>query len=125
MSYRGRLLMAVQAETGESASESGIRQVEVEPTAPISEVRLITLFLVGLGDLVSLDLSPKGLGKISLTKYLWENISEKISLRPWENIFSGRTSQPVNNIYVADVCCRLLLGKKNNFNCLFVFTKLR
>ena len=83
VSYRGRLLMAVQAETGESASESGIRQVEVEPTAPISEVRLITLFLVGLGDLVSLDLSPKGLGKISLTKYLWENISEKISLRKY------------------------------------------
>lgn len=30
--------MAVQAEFGESASESGIRQVEVEPTAPISDV---------------------------------------------------------------------------------------
>ena len=38
VSYRGRLLMAVQAEFGESASESGIRQVEVEPTAPISDV---------------------------------------------------------------------------------------
>lgn len=38
MAYRGRLLMAVQAEFGESASESGIRQVEVEPTAPISDV---------------------------------------------------------------------------------------
>ena len=32
--------MAVQAEFGESASESGIRQVEVEPTAPISDVSL-------------------------------------------------------------------------------------
>ena len=31
--------MAVQAETGESASDSGIKQVEVEPAAPISEVR--------------------------------------------------------------------------------------
>lgn len=30
--------MAVQAEFGESASEAGIRQVEVEPTAPISDV---------------------------------------------------------------------------------------
>lgn len=38
MAYRGRLLMAVQAEFGESASEAGIRQVEVEPTAPISDV---------------------------------------------------------------------------------------
>ncbi|XP_067033730.1 otoferlin-like isoform X2 [Acropora muricata] len=37
VAYRGRLLMAVQAEFGESASESGIRQVEVEPTAPISD----------------------------------------------------------------------------------------
>ena len=31
--------MAVQAETGESASDSGIKQVEVEAAAPISEVR--------------------------------------------------------------------------------------
>jgi hypothetical protein len=30
--------MAVQAETGESASDSGIKQVEVEAAAPISEV---------------------------------------------------------------------------------------
>ncbi|XP_068680923.1 otoferlin-like isoform X6 [Montipora foliosa] len=37
VAYRGRLLMAVQAEFGESASESGIRQVEVEPTPPISD----------------------------------------------------------------------------------------
>ncbi|XP_046857902.1 otoferlin-like isoform X2 [Xenia sp. Carnegie-2017] len=37
VSYRGRLLMAVQAETGESASDSGIKQVEVEAAAPISE----------------------------------------------------------------------------------------
>ncbi|XP_020629755.1 otoferlin-like isoform X2 [Orbicella faveolata] len=37
VAYRGRLLMAVQAEFGESASEAGIRQVEVEPTAPISD----------------------------------------------------------------------------------------
>ena len=39
VAYRGRLLMAVQAEFGESASEAGIRQVEVEGTAPISDVR--------------------------------------------------------------------------------------
>lgn len=32
--------MAVQAEFGESASEAGIRQVEVEPTAPISDVSI-------------------------------------------------------------------------------------
>ncbi|CAB4005702.1 otoferlin-like isoform X4 [Paramuricea clavata] len=37
VSYRGRLLMSVQAETGESASDSGIKQVEVEAAAPISE----------------------------------------------------------------------------------------
>ena len=37
--------MAVQAEFGESASESGIRQVEVEPTAPISDVRLLNVIL--------------------------------------------------------------------------------
>ena len=35
--------MAVQAEFGESASESGIRQVEVEPTAPISDVSLLNV----------------------------------------------------------------------------------
>lgn len=48
VAYRGRLLMAVQAEFGESASESGIRQVEVEPTAPISDVRrfLYTLCVI-------------------------------------------------------------------------------
>ena len=34
--------MAVQAEFGESASEAGIRQVEVEPTAPISDVSINT-----------------------------------------------------------------------------------
>jgi len=34
--------MAVQAEFGESASEAGIRQVEVEPTAPISDVSTTT-----------------------------------------------------------------------------------
>ena len=33
--------MAVQAETGESASDSGIKQVEVEAAAPISEVRFL------------------------------------------------------------------------------------
>ena len=33
--------MAVQAEFGESASEAGIRQVEVEPTPPISDVSLL------------------------------------------------------------------------------------
>jgi len=33
--------MAVQAEFGESASEAGIRQVEVEPTAPISDVSVL------------------------------------------------------------------------------------
>ena len=32
--------MAVQAETGESASDSGIKQVEVEPAPPISEVTI-------------------------------------------------------------------------------------
>lgn len=37
--------MAVQAEFGESASESGIRQVEVEPTAPISDVSLLNVIL--------------------------------------------------------------------------------
>ncbi|XP_048582007.1 otoferlin isoform X3 [Nematostella vectensis] len=37
VAFRGRLLIAVHAEFGESASESGIRQVEVEPTAPISD----------------------------------------------------------------------------------------
>lgn len=37
--------MAVQAEFGESASESGIRQVEVEPTAPISDVSLLNIIL--------------------------------------------------------------------------------
>ena len=46
VAYRGRLLMAVQAEFGESASESGIRQVEVEPTAPISDVSLQKLSTV-------------------------------------------------------------------------------
>lgn len=45
MAYRGRLLMAVQAEFGESASESGIRQVEVEPTAPISDVSLLNVIV--------------------------------------------------------------------------------
>ncbi|XP_031569345.1 otoferlin-like [Actinia tenebrosa] len=37
VAFRGRILMAVHAEFGESASESGIRQVEVEPTPPISD----------------------------------------------------------------------------------------
>ena len=36
--YRGRLLMAVQAEMGDSASDAAIKQVEVEATAPISDV---------------------------------------------------------------------------------------
>ena len=39
--------MAVQAEFGESASEAGIRQVEVEPTAPISDVSLLNCQLQG------------------------------------------------------------------------------
>ena len=30
--------MAVQAEMGDSASDAAIKQVEVEPTAPISDV---------------------------------------------------------------------------------------
>ncbi|KAK3744957.1 hypothetical protein QZH41_000287 [Actinostola sp. cb2023] len=37
VAFRGRILIAVHAEFGESASDSGIRQVEVEPTPPISD----------------------------------------------------------------------------------------
>ena len=40
MGYRGRLLMAVQAEMGDSASDAAIKQVEVEATAPISDVSM-------------------------------------------------------------------------------------
>ncbi|XP_066930260.1 otoferlin-like isoform X4 [Clytia hemisphaerica] len=35
--FRGRLLMAVQAEMGDSASDAAIKQVEVEATPPISD----------------------------------------------------------------------------------------
>ena len=42
--------MAVQAEFGESASESGIRQVEVEPTAPISDVSWTINYLMVVSD---------------------------------------------------------------------------
>lgn len=35
--YRGRLLMAVQAEMGDSASDAAIKQVEVEAASPISD----------------------------------------------------------------------------------------
>ena len=49
VSYRGRLLVAVQAEFGESASESGIRQVEVEPTAPISDVGFLSMSITTSG----------------------------------------------------------------------------
>ena len=40
--------MAVQAEMGESASDASIKQVEVDGTAPISDVRniLVILYLV-------------------------------------------------------------------------------
>jgi len=37
VAYRGRLLMAVQAEMGESASDASVKQVEVDGTAPISD----------------------------------------------------------------------------------------
>ncbi|XP_065062327.1 otoferlin-like isoform X2 [Rhopilema esculentum] len=37
VAYRGHLLVAVQAEMGESASDASIKQVEVDGTAPISD----------------------------------------------------------------------------------------
>jgi len=40
VAFRGRILIAVHAEFGESASDAGIRQVEVEPTPPISDVSI-------------------------------------------------------------------------------------
>ena len=87
--------MAVQAEFGESASESGIRQVEVEPTAPISDVSTVTCYKVPCSDLIDFG-HCKGTGQFasSVKSYgLCNSSSFYLDL----NLFSTRYRNPTRH----------------------------